>query len=304
VLLGCGGLLALLRRRWTGATYLRWRAMDPWHRGLLLAGLLSFAMSFPVVYFPLMRVMPGLHSMRAPARFDAFVSLTVAFLAAWGLDRLVERLRLEPSRDARWTGRWRAAVAGGAAAALALLLAVELAPRPLHWVRLLSEDEFPEVYGWIRGRPEIRALAEVPLRPAATETGYMYYSTSHWKPIANGYSSFVPASYKELAPRLRLLPDGDGFDLLERMGISHLVVHSDQLARPAPGEPEAATEARGAAMTHDWERRFLGRRVERVYAGDPDLVYRLLPVTAGLSPVVLPSAPTGAKGGGGRRPGT
>jgi hypothetical protein len=285
VLLGSAGLLAVLRRRWTGAPYLHWSEMDPWHRGLLLAGLVSFALSFPIVYFPLMRVVPGLHSMRAPARFAAFVSLTVAFLAAWGLDRLAERLGLAGVARRRG-GRWRSVAAGGAAVVAGLLLALELAPRPVHWVRVLSADEFPDVYGWIRGRPEIRALVELPLRPNSTEAAYMYYSTLHWKPIANGYSSFVPASYDELSSRVRLLPDSDGFELLERMGISHLVVHSDLLARPAAGETDAEAEARGATMVRDWERRFLGRRVELVYPGDPDRVYRLLPVSASSSPVV------------------
>jgi hypothetical protein len=298
VLLACLALLAwleLLRRRRAGPSDRTWNGMDPWHRGLLLAGLLSFALSFPVIYFPLMHVVPGLHSMRAPARFDAFVSLTVAFLAAWGLDRLAERLGRRPAAAIRGTslargpaGPGRKAMAAAAAAAwLALggILAIELMPRPVRWVRVLAEDEFPDVYGWIRGRPEIRALVEVPLHPNWTETAYMYYSTVHWKPLANGYSSFVPPSYDELARKVVLLPDGDGFETLETLGISHLVVHSDLLARRAPGESEEAAEARAAAMVRAWERRFLGRRVELAYAGDPDRVYRLIPMSVSSSPV-------------------
>jgi hypothetical protein len=293
VLLACLGLLVWLRRRAAGNLWLRWREMDPWHRGLLLAGLLSFALSFPVVYFPLMHVVPGLHSMRAPARFAAFVSLAVAFLMAWGLDRLAERAGLagrqvrEPlaGREPRQgrAGKLRLAAAAAAAGAWLLagaVLAVELAPRPVRWVRVLQENEFPEVYSWISGRPEIHALVEVPLRPNWTETAYMYYSTRHWKPIANGYSSFVPASYDELAPYVRLLPEGDGFERLERMGISHLVVHSDLLVKRLPGESEQEADARGAAMVRDWERRFLGRRIELAYRGDPDRVYRLIPLGA------------------------
>ena len=294
VLLLSLGLLAALRRRWRAAPLLRWRAMDPWHRGLLLAGLVSFALSLPIVYFPLMRVVPGLHSMRAPARFDAFVSLTVAFLAARGYDRLAELWRVaRPAVPGAATVPSGAGVPAVAAAVLlGSLLAIELAPRPVHWVRLLAEEDFPPVYSWIRGRPEIRALVEVPLRPAATEIAYMYYSTRHWKPIANGYSGFVPDSYDELASKVRLLPDGDGFELLERLGISHLVVHGDDLARPAFGEDDEAAAARGAAMIHEWERRFLGRRVELVYADESERVYRLLPLAAAAGgPVVLAPAP-------------
>jgi hypothetical protein len=312
VLLACLGLLVWLRRRDAGSLWLRWGEVDPWHRGLLLGGLLSFALSFPVIYFPLMHVVPGLHSMRAPARFAAFVSLAVAFLMAWGLDRLAERAGLagqaRPAGQARHTGRAgqgrhrfaAAAAAVGAVGAWSLagaVLAVELAPRPVRWVRVLQESEFPEVYSWISGRPEIHALVEVPLRPNWTEAAYMYYSTRHWKPIANGYSSFVPASYDELAPKVRLLPEADGFELLERMGISHLVVHTDLLVKRLEGESEEEAEARGAAMVRDWERRFLARRIELVYGGDlpgaprpaaaaadPDRVYRLIPLSTGVSP--------------------
>jgi hypothetical protein len=280
VLLACLALLFWLRRRnAAGDLWLRWGEMDPWHRGLLLAGLLSFALCFPVVYFPLMHVVPGLHSMRAPARFAAFVSFTVAFLMAWGLDRLAERAGLAGRAVPAKRRLAAAAAAGGFWLLAGAVLAVELAPRPVRWVQVLQEKEFPEVYSWIAGRPEIHALVEVPLRPNWTETAYMYYSTRHWKPIANGYSSFVPASYRELAPTVRLLPESDGFELLERMGISHLVVHSDLLVKRREGESDEEAGARGTAMVRDWEQRFLGRRVELVYQGDPDRVYRLLPLS-------------------------
>jgi hypothetical protein len=295
VLLACLAALLWLRHRATGDLWLRWREMDPWHRGLLLGGLLSFALSFPVVYFPLMHVVPGLHSMRAPARFAAFVSLTVAFLMGWGLDRLADRAReawgagpsrpAAPAAPARWSGMRQLAAAAALAIWLvpAAVLAIELAPRPVRWVQVLQENEFPEVYSWIAGRPEIHALVEVPLRPNWTEAAYMYYSTRHWKPIANGYSSFVPASYHELAPTVRLLPESDGFELLERMGIGHLVVHSDLLVKRQEGESQEEADARGAAMVREWEQRFLGRRIELVYRGDPDRVYRLIPLS-GASP--------------------
>jgi hypothetical protein len=272
LLLLCLGLLAALRRRFAGDLYWRWNEMDPWHRGLLLAGAVSFALSLPVVYMPLARFVPGLHSMRVPARFGAFVSLTVAFLAGWGLDRLAERLGLAGlGRGRRWA--WAAGLA------LAAVLAIELAPRPVRWVEVLTADEFPEVYTWIRGRPEIRALVEVPLRPNWTEATYMYYSTAHWKPIANGYSSFVPASYARLAPEVRLLPSGDGLSLLESMGITHIVVHTDLLAKRAVAAEDA--QPQGMAMVREWERRFLGRRVELVYAGDTERVYRIIPMEGG-----------------------
>src|SRR4029079_15999286 len=101
------GIAALLLRRGEGPP-------DPWRRGLLLSGALCFALTFPGIYAPLMRVVPGLSGMRVPARFYAFVSLTLVYLAAHGVDFLMSRAS---------GPRTRAALA----TALALILAVELA---------------------------------------------------------------------------------------------------------------------------------------------------------------------------------
>jgi hypothetical protein len=105
----------------------------------------------------------------------------------------------------------------------------------------------------------------------------MYYSTLHWKPLANGYSGYTPDSYQELRDRLSRLPDGAGFDLLRRLGITHLVVH---LAGPAASGIREQLPA--------WEAAALDRDVSRVFSAGTDTVYRLSEPPA--IPVV-PSAP-------------
>jgi len=103
----------------------RWRRRregppDPWERALALSGLLCFALTFPWVYVSLMRVVPGMNGMRVPARFYAFVSLTLVYFAGRGIDLLREKV----------PGRWfRAALV----ALLGAGLLVELAPQPLRW---------------------------------------------------------------------------------------------------------------------------------------------------------------------------
>ncbi len=264
--LGCIFLAALvfwllLRRRWAGSGLLRWGEVDPWERSVALSGLLCLLFSFPLVYFPLMRVLPGLSGMRAPARFAAFVSFTVVYFAARALEDLARRMRAR-SRRLLWPVL--------AFSLAGVLLAVELAPRPVRWVRLLAEEEFPDVYVWIKGRPEVHALIELPLRPNQTEIAYMYYSTLHWRPIANGFGSFIPRTYDELASQIRTLPDSEGLSLLRQMGISHIVVHLDDLAGRNAGAERAAP------LVREWERQFAGREVALVFAADPDRVYRLL----------------------------
>ncbi|HSS75625.1 MAG TPA: hypothetical protein VLV54_02670, partial [Thermoanaerobaculia bacterium] len=225
---------------------------DVWARGLAWSGFVCFALSLSVVYEPLMRVIPGLTGMRVPARFYAFVSLTAVYFAARGVDLLMRRLP-EP--------RMRAAVA----VALAAVLAVELAPRASDWEPLTKEEEMPEVYSWIRDQPTIHSLIELPIRQDIRENQYLYASTVHWKPIANGYSGYIPVSHQVLFERIHYLPGPGGLDLLRSLWITHLLIHARRADR--------------AEAVQAWEERFASGptpQVARVYAADGFYVYRLL----------------------------
>jgi len=231
-----------------------------WARGLAFSGLVCFALSLAVVYGPLMRVVPGLSGMRVPARFYAFVSLTVAFFAARGIDVLLRRL---PGPGARAT----------LAAGLAVVLAVELAPRSLPWQPLAKEEEMPEVYTWIRDQPAIHALIELPIHSDDREIQFIYASTVHWKPIANGFSGYLPKIHEELVERIRFLPGPAVLDRLRDLWITHILVHARRADR--------------AEAVRAWEERFAtgpNPQVERVYAADGFYVYHVLGAPPGNGP--------------------
>jgi hypothetical protein len=257
------GWLAL-RRRWGGNWPLGLGELDAWERGLLLSGAVCWLLTFPVAYLPLARLVPGLDGMRVPARFYALVSLSLVFLAARGADALTGRFRSRPARALAWT-------------ALALLVAVDLLPRPLRWAPLLPERDFPEVYRWIAARPEVRALVEVPVRPYGGDIMAMYFSTAHWKPIANGFSGYLPATYQEVQRRARDLPGEEGIALLRRLGVTHLVVRTGDLV-PRRWRHRSPPPERLLAR---WERRLVGREVELVHVSGPFRVYRVLAAPAG-----------------------
>jgi hypothetical protein len=251
------------------AAFRRWlrnrgEPVDPWVRGIVLSGLIAFALSFASVYVPLAKVIPGLSGMRVPVRLYVLVSLTVVFFAARGVDLLLRRASGSPRHGAR------AALAVG----LAAILAVELAPRRLDWERLPREEELPRAYAWIRDEPSVRGLVELPLLADHRENLYLYASTLHWKPIANGYSGYMAKSYTQLANRIRFLPNVRGFELLRELGISHIVVH-------------ARSKPRVEAL-RSWEAKFAHgprRQVERVYREKGISIYRVLD-RPGLSLVV------------------
>ena len=150
--------------------------------------------------------------------------------------------------------------------ALAVLLAVDLAPRRHGWERLPREEELPRAYTWIRNEPSVKALVELPLFGDSRENLYLYNSTVHWKPIANGYSGYFAETYTDLTNHIPYVPHRDGLDMLRGMGITHIVVHADI--------------PRQVKMRDRWEER-LGtgpeREVEKVYAEPGISIYRILP---------------------------
>jgi hypothetical protein len=224
------GAWLLLRLRWRRSFGPLFPHPDPWLRGIALSGLACFALTFPIVYVPLARIVPGMDGMRVPARFYAFVSLTVALFAARGIDALLGRLR---GVSARRT------LAAAVSVLLAVILAAELAPRPVNWVPLLREEDFPPVYAWIARQPDVRALVELPIRRNWRENAAMYFSTLHWRPIANGYSGYEPTPHRLIAESFRFFPDRQGVELLRRFGITHVLLHTDELGQrgtPDPGD--------------------------------------------------------------------
>jgi hypothetical protein len=251
---GVMGAVAAWRRRRARP---RETPRNVWSRGLALSGLVCFALSLTVVYEPLMRVVPGLSGMRVPARFYAFVSLTLVYFAARGVDLVLQRLPGPRARAALVVG-------------LGLVLAVELAPRRLNWDVVTRAEEMPVVYTWIRDEPTVRSLIELPIHADTRENQYLYASTVHWKPIANGYSGYIPRPHEELANRIHFLPGLAGFDLLRSLWISHILVHARRADR--------------AEVLRSWEARFATgpeRQVDRVYAADGFYVYRLLDASGG-----------------------
>ncbi len=261
----------VLRRRWGGNWPLRLGErdgeIDPWQRGLLLSGAVCWLLTFPVAYLPLARLVPGLDGMRVPARFYAFVSLALVFLAARGMDQVMAlacRFRSRPVRALAWAG-------------LALVVAVDLLPRPLHWAPMVQERQFPEVYRWIAAQPEVRTLVEVPVRPYGGDIMAMYFSTAHWRPIANGFSGYLPATYLEVQRVARDLPGEEGIALLRRLGITHLLVRTGDLV-PKRWRHRSPPPERLIAR---WERRLAGREVELVHVSGRFRVYRVLEAPAG-----------------------
>ncbi len=257
-----GGGWLWLRRRWGVARAPRWREIDPWPRGLLAAGAVSAALTFPIFFDLAARLLPGFAAMRVPARFNAFTSLAIAWLAAAALDARISGWNLRSAR--------RRAALLAAAGALVLL---EICPRPLNWVEIEDEDDFPDVAAWIADQPDVKAVLEIPLNdpsqpnPNLVDISYMYYGTLHWKPLVNGYSAHAPYAWDWLQQRCCWpAPDASTLARLRSWGVSHLLIHRSELPL--------------------WQRQQLDRwettgQADLLYSGGGDRVYRIRPGPAG-----------------------
>jgi hypothetical protein len=180
--------------------------------------LLSFGAKLPG-YELLYQALPLLHAIRAPVRFGYLGIVAVAVLAGFGLAELRRRL---PARTS------------GSIAAAALALAVlEPFRAPLYLPRF---EGIRPIYAQLRDEADA-VVVELPFpHPWAVfhNAKYMLNATAHWKPLVNGYSGFVPYSYREHYEQLSGFPDEKSIAALQRLGVTHLFVHTDQIgAGPA-----------------------------------------------------------------------
>jgi hypothetical protein len=156
-------------------------------------------------------LVPLLWAVRAPARMGQVVLLSLALLAGFGIARL----------QSAWgtrRGWWMITPAA------VVLINAEVFCAPLPF-RLF--DGVPPVYDVLRTEPRA-IVVEMPMYEPRAIFGnaiYMLNSTRHWRPLVNGYSGFLPASYGQTWTDLRRFPSFDALEAMHRRGITHVVLH-------------------------------------------------------------------------------
>ena len=194
---------------------------------------------------------PGFNGMRVPARFAALALFGGSLLAAWGVRALLERSR-----------RYSVATA----VFILSLLLFEYQTSSLE--RVVPEVlPIPPVHAWLAEAPSPGAVLVLPIHEGEQiihESVYMYYSTTHFKPLVNGYSGWWPNDYWQLVGRLRNFPTHRvlGF-LLERAPVRYVVIHYGRIPQPRRRHLEAAME------------RYQDRIPERFRDGN-DVVYEIV----------------------------
>lgn len=185
---------------------------------VLATGCVALALSFGpsrlgASPFDLLSALPGLGLLRAPGRFALLVTMATALLSGLGAVRLEEQWRLR--------GRALAAVL------LALFLVESFVVRfPGGKPRVLA---VPAPYrmlaalppGGVLSLPSYRGTAE-----AFRETDYLLFSTSHWRPIVNGFGRQEPPDHARRISILSTFPSRAAVESMRRLGVRYVVVHA------------------------------------------------------------------------------
>lgn len=235
LLLSVAGLagLCLWRVRARGS-----RPTTPLARALLAAAVFFALLTHSTFYLAVARFVPGLDGMRVTTRGQLFILLGVAVLGG---------------RAATWAGR---GVRGRAKLALAglagALLFADVVVRPLPADSFHAAQDAPppaEHVGWASSHG-VRAVALLPLWGDWREAHRMLRWRTSGVAIANGYSSFLPPTFKFLRRECRTADNRLSLRCiaaLRELGITHIVVEDDWYAAPGAALRARLGAARAAA---------------------------------------------------------
>ena len=181
----------------------------------VVAFALSFGPGFPL-YGMVSRLFPVMAGIRGASRFGQFFLAGMAILAGFGF-ALMER-RFER----------RAAVIG-----VVVLLAANLEAlrAPINYRPF---EGISPVFDSLAGadRALVACFPFPPRREGFHNVDCMLASTRFWHPLVNGYSSFIPERYDREAAQLDAFPEGTTLQHLRELGVTHVVVFTNQLSAP------------------------------------------------------------------------
>ncbi len=163
---------------------------------------------------------PGLDSLRVPARFSIIVFLALTVLAAVGARRLFDVL---PMR---------------VAAVLCVVFSASFIVEGYHPIEMKDFSNEPAnseraAYEWLATSPDGGTVV-LPLEPQFPTIGtlrYVYDTVHHGHPIVNGYSGYTPAVFRELlasGASLDFQAYGDFLQGLRALDVRYIVVSLDR----------------------------------------------------------------------------
>ncbi|MBE7470436.1 MAG: hypothetical protein DPW09_03840 [Anaerolineae bacterium] len=124
---------------------------------------------------------------------------------------------------------------------LIVLILLESWSAPLRGPEIPTGSQTPPVYTWLRTETPADAIVlELPHRVSiwapkpsqrVFDTGvsefiYEYYSSYHWRRIANGSTGFTPPIYERFRQWFATFPDARSVDVIQQLGIDFIILHT------------------------------------------------------------------------------
>ncbi|HUQ86350.1 MAG TPA: hypothetical protein VM096_02255 [Vicinamibacterales bacterium] len=165
--------------------------------------------------------LPGFNFIRVPSRFIILTMLALSVLASIGFDRVC----LRASRKMRAI----------AFVAIAGLLLAEYSSYPFAGVPFTLEA--PAIDRWLDTQPKPFVVAELPIPSPGNlgklereQTRSMLHSMAHWQKTIHGYSGIRRPFHEQLYLDLTAFPDHTSLNSLRDVGVTYIVVHTDDYA--------------------------------------------------------------------------
>lgn len=171
---------------------------------------------------------------RVPARFAIPMSISIAVLAGFGLNEIINRARRVEAKQ-----HFKTAIAAGITA----LVILDVAVLGLSVNHVPAGDAVPEVYNWLKEQGDV-VVIEMPAsdqEPAVEYGGQvrflpslqgffipragfsMHFSTYHWKDIVNGYSGYFPFFYNKIMVEMQGFPSERTIGMLEALSVDYVI---------------------------------------------------------------------------------
>ena len=197
-------------------------------------------LGFPLPYRLLHLLVPGLSSLRAPARFAAVFGLAAAVLAGIGFARAFPGPR---SRK------------GLMAAFFSSIAAFEFFPAPLALAEVPSYRAAPAIYTWLREQPPCAVAFVGPganqPRPSWSphfEAWQVYWMPLHGHETPNGFTGFLAPEFIRFRDLLAGFPSAASLASLRDLGVRIFVVRTQDAGDAWPALTDAVAAKQVAVI--------------------------------------------------------
>ncbi|MBE7470273.1 MAG: hypothetical protein DPW09_13145 [Anaerolineae bacterium] len=163
---------------------------------------------------------------RVPGRFGIMVVVALTTLAGWGAATLLRTMH-HASRITHHVSV-RSLPVGRLTFLLLPFLLLEAWSAPLVGPEFPTGSTIPAVYSWLRRQtPAESVVLELPYG-GASEFLYEYYSSHHWRQLANGGTGYTPPIYRDMRRWWATFPDPRSVDAVQQLGVDYVILHADR----------------------------------------------------------------------------